>query len=92
MENLSGAFDQEEWEYHNVKRGEEEMTDAERDEWEARECAYWLGEFQKGKLDNEYSDYILANCAGDRIICNGDSLIGAMESNYLLDEFIRSKK
>ena len=39
------------------------------------------------ELDSEYSDYIMEHCAGDRMICNGDQLILAIEDGYLYDEF-----
>lgn len=41
-----------------------------------------------GHFDEEYAEFIMNNCAGDRVICNGDTLIEAMESLYLVDEFI----
>ena len=88
MENELRMIDQEEWEYHNKRTGDDEMTDAERD----KEYKYWESQFNAGKLDYEYSDYIMQNCGGDRMICNGDDLIGAMESHYLLDEFLGSRK
>jgi hypothetical protein len=40
----------------------------------------------------QYADYILANCAGERIICNGDTLLEAMEELYLFDEFVKSRQ
>lgn len=40
---------------------------------------------------HEYADYILANVdQSDRIICNGDTLLEAMEALYLFDEFVES--
>ena len=39
---------------------------------------------------DEYSDYICANAGGDRIICNGDTLLCAMEDGYLFPEFLAS--
>jgi hypothetical protein len=50
-----------------------------------------LEEFET-KFDNdeyyeEYSEFIMNNCHGDRIICNGHTLIGAIEDNYLYEEF-----
>jgi hypothetical protein len=39
---------------------------------------------------DEYAEYIMNNCGGDRIICNGDTLTDAMEQQYLLDEFVES--
>ena len=41
-------------------------------------------------MDSEYAEYIMDNCGGDRMICNGDTLIEAMEDNYLLEEFAES--
>jgi hypothetical protein len=50
-----------------------------------------LEEFEK-KFDNNdydeaYSEYIMANCAGNRMIGNGDMLITAIEEGYLYEEF-----
>jgi hypothetical protein len=49
------------------------------------------------KFDELYNDsfdiqdlhmgYIMENCAGDRIIGNGDSLIIALEDGYLYEDF-----
>lgn len=36
----------------------------------------------------EYANYIMDNCGGERLICNGDTLLNAMEDNYLYEEFI----
>lgn len=44
--------------------------------------------YAAGKLDEVYANYIMEN--GDpteRCICNGDTLITAMEDGYLLNEF-----
>lgn len=38
-------------------------------------------------LDEEYAEYIMANCHGDRIIGNGDALVIAMEEGYLYEDF-----
>lgn len=46
--------------------------------------------YDAGELDDQYADYIMANCAGDRVICNGDTLTAAMEDQYLLDSFLES--
>lgn len=43
-----------------------------------------------GDYDSEYAVYIMDNCGGDRVICNGDTLIVAMEEGYLFDEFVDS--
>jgi hypothetical protein len=37
-----------------------------------------------------YVNYIMEHSAGDRIICNGDMLIGAMEDNYLWEDYLDS--
>ena len=47
-------------------------------------------EFERGDLDCAYAEYIMAHAGGDRIICNGDTLIAAQEDGYLVDEFIDS--
>lgn len=49
-------------------------------------------EFEDGDWDSEYADYIMDNCGGERIICNGDTLIEAMEDFYLADEFVESMR
>lgn len=36
-----------------------------------------------------YASYIMNNCGGDRMICNGDTLIVAMEDGYLWEEFLQ---
>lgn len=38
----------------------------------------------------EYANYIMDNCAGERVICNGDMLLEAQEDGYLLKEFLAS--
>ena len=47
-------------------------------------------QFDNGELDEQYADYIMDNCVGDRVICNGDTLTEAMEDHYLLDSFLES--
>lgn len=44
-------------------------------------------QFDNFDLDSEYSEYIMRNNNGGRIICNGDSLISAIEAGYMYDEF-----
>ena len=39
----------------------------------------------------EYVDFIMENCKGDRLICNGDMLLAAVEDGYLFDEFLVAK-
>lgn len=43
---------------------------------------------QNGEHDAEYSTYIMDNCGGDRMICNGDTLIQAIEDGYLFGHFV----
>jgi hypothetical protein len=38
-------------------------------------------------LDSEYAEYIMNKNDGQRIICNGDSLIEAMETGYMYNSF-----
>ena len=40
-----------------------------------------------GDYDAEYAAFIIEKSAGERIICNGDTLIAAMESGYYFDRF-----
>ena len=39
----------------------------------------------------EYSEYIMDYAGGDRIICNGDTLLDAMEDGYLFDQFLAQR-
>ena len=43
---------------------------------------------ESGKYDTEYAEYIMEHSPGDRIICDGDMLIIAMEEGYLYDDFV----
>jgi len=43
------------------------------------------------KYDDDYAEYIMEHCHGDRVICNGDTLLDAMESDYLWEDFLDSK-
>lgn len=43
--------------------------------------------FDHGVLDDEYAEYIMEHSAGDRIICNGDTLLAAIEDLYLFSSF-----
>lgn len=36
----------------------------------------------------EYAQYIMNNCGGDRLICDGDMLTIAMEELYLFEQFL----
>jgi len=43
-------------------------------------------------LEDQYAEFIMANGSnGDRVICNGDTLLEAMEDGYLIDEFLNFK-
>jgi hypothetical protein len=42
------------------------------------------------QYSDEYAEYIMENAGGDRIICNGNTLIAAMEDGYLWNEFLES--
>ena len=39
----------------------------------------------------EYADYIMKHNNGERMICNGDTLLEAQESHYLFNEFLQSR-
>ena len=43
--------------------------------------------FDSADLHDEYMEYIMENCHGERVICNGDALIVASEEGYLYEEF-----
>lgn len=42
------------------------------------------------QFSEEYAEYIMANAGGDRMICNGDTLLEAQEDGYLFLEFLES--
>lgn len=50
-----------------------------------------IRDIEDGKYDDEYAEYILDHACGDRLIVNGDTLIGAMESSYLYNDFVEYK-
>jgi hypothetical protein len=41
-------------------------------------------------LYNQYAEYIMDNCAGERSIGNGDDLLRAQDQGYLLEDFCDS--
>lgn len=43
--------------------------------------------FSNMELYEQYAEFIMKHAAGDRVICNGHTLICAMEDNYLLENF-----
>ena len=47
--------------------------------------------FDRFELETEYGEYIMEHADGDRIICNGDTLVDAMEDGYLYEGFKASK-
>ena len=75
------------------------QQDQEHQQWTLeREAAYqnWKTEYESSQADTPvecdlYAEYIMNNCAGDRIICNGDDLVGAMEDVYLWDDFVSKR-
>jgi hypothetical protein len=47
-------------------------------------------ELDELSYSSEYAEYIMDNCHGERVICNGDTLIQAQEDFYLWEEFLES--
>lgn len=43
------------------------------------------------RMSEEYAEFIMNNCHGERVICNGDTLTVAMEDGYLWDAFLEGK-
>lgn len=43
--------------------------------------------FEAVDLWDDYMEYIMENCHGERMICNGDMLIVAAEEGYLYEAF-----
>ncbi len=39
------------------------------------------------ELQDKHMEYIMENCHGERVICNGDMLIEACEDGYLYEAF-----
>jgi hypothetical protein len=37
-----------------------------------------------------YAEFLMTQSAGERLICNGDTLLDCMESGYLFKEFLAS--
>lgn len=46
---------------------------------------------QELQCSNDYADFIMNHYMGDRIICNGDTLLDAMEDGYLFEDFLIEK-
>ena len=44
------------------------------------------------KYDGEYAEYIMANADSEEVvICNGDTMLDALEQGYLWKEFLTSR-
>jgi len=43
------------------------------------------------QYSDEYAEYIMNNCHGERVICNGDTLLQAMETGYLFSAFLEQR-
>lgn len=39
---------------------------------------------------DEYAEYIMHHSDGGRVICNGDTLLDAMEDGYLFEQFLET--
>ena len=46
-------------------------------------------QFDQGLLDDSYAEFIMEHSKGDRVICNGDTLLDAMEDGYMIEEFLK---
>jgi hypothetical protein len=49
-------------------------------------------QFEQDQYEQQYAEYIMEHCAGDRVISNGNDLLKAVEEGYLYTEFINSKE
>jgi hypothetical protein len=49
-----------------------------------------LSQMEDMQYSDAYAQYIMDNCAGERVICNGDTLLEAMEDGHLFEEFAAS--
>ena len=47
-------------------------------------------ELDELNYSDEYAQFIMENAGGDRVICNGDTLLEAQEDGYLFVEFLES--
>ena len=59
-------------------------------------CVIKLKRVSSARLDElMYSDsyvaYIMEHAPGDRVVCNGDTLLQAMEEGYLFEDFLDSQ-
>lgn len=42
------------------------------------------------RYSEAYTEFIMNHAAGDRVICNGDTLLEAQEDGYLFEEFLKT--
>lgn len=42
-------------------------------------------------FSDEYAEFIMEHSKGDRVICNGDTLLAAQEDGYMFEEFLAVK-
>jgi hypothetical protein len=49
-----------------------------------------LTEMEDMQDSEAYAEFIVNNCGGERVICNGDTLLQAQEDGYLFEEFAAS--
>lgn len=47
-------------------------------------------ELDELQFSDEYAGYIMDHCGGDRVVCNGDTLLEAQEDGYLFVDFLAS--
>ena len=47
-------------------------------------------ELDELQFSEEYAEYIMDHSAGDRVICNGDTLLDAQADGYLFPEFLET--
>jgi hypothetical protein len=50
-----------------------------------------LTQMEDLQASDEYAQYIMEFGSGERLICNGDTLLCAMEDGYLFEEFAAAK-
>lgn len=48
-------------------------------------------ELDELQFSPEYATFIMDNAGGDRVICNGDTLLDAQQDGYLFVEFLESR-
>jgi hypothetical protein len=48
------------------------------------------GDYYEIQYSATYARYIMDHSKGDRVICNGDTLLAAQEDGYLFEEFLKT--